>query len=175
MDLFMGKRHIHASIQSKFVQFAREDKKEMMKGKDTMQQRSQIRMVLVKKQRIRREWERPHELAADIIYFIFQLMLGTASPWLGQSLFVFDFVFLVVGLPSIVSARFDLRGVYDEDLRGVYDESFPCALRGIYFVVNVTSRLQRNLRYDGRLTTKHLSTLIRRNTPFTTNLQRILP
>ncbi|KAH0898774.1 hypothetical protein HID58_048342 [Brassica napus] len=33
-------------------------------------------------------------------------MLGTASPWLGQSLFVFDFVLLVVGLPSIVSARF---------------------------------------------------------------------
>ncbi|WZZ69915.1 hypothetical protein YC2023_081285 [Brassica napus] len=60
-------------------------------------------------------------------------------------------------------------------LRGVYDESFPCALRGIYFVVNVTSRLRRNLRYDGRLTTKRLSTLIRRNTPFTTNLQRILP
>ncbi|WZZ79850.1 hypothetical protein YC2023_100422 [Brassica napus] len=68
-----------------------------------------------------------------------------------------------------------LRGLYDEVLRGVYDESFPCALRGIYFVVNVTSRLRRNLRYDGRLTTKRLSTLIRRNTPFTTNLQRILP
>ena len=32
-------------------------------------------------------------------------MLGTASPWLSQSLFVFDFVFLVVGLPSIVFAR----------------------------------------------------------------------
>ncbi|CAN7046456.1 unnamed protein product [Brassica oleracea var. botrytis] len=29
------------------------------------------------------------------------LMLGTASPWLGQSLVVFDVVFLVVGLPSI--------------------------------------------------------------------------
>ncbi|KAF3601658.1 hypothetical protein F2Q69_00037510 [Brassica cretica] len=39
----------------------------------------------------------------------FQLMLGTASPWLGQSLFVFDFVFLVVGLPSIVSARFGFQ------------------------------------------------------------------
>ncbi|KAF2554808.1 hypothetical protein F2Q68_00016198, partial [Brassica cretica] len=35
----------------------------------------------------------------------FQLMLGTASPWLGQSLVVFDVVFLVVGLPSIVSTR----------------------------------------------------------------------
>ncbi|WZZ65311.1 hypothetical protein YC2023_076681 [Brassica napus] len=36
-------------------------------------------------------------------------------------------------------------------------------------------RLRRNLRYDGRLTTKRLSTLILRNTRFTTNLQRILP
>ncbi|KAF3540001.1 hypothetical protein F2Q69_00025166 [Brassica cretica] len=32
-------------------------------------------------------------------------MLGTTSPWLGQSLVVFDVVFLVVGLPSIISAR----------------------------------------------------------------------
>ncbi|KAL0643829.1 hypothetical protein Bca4012_042119 [Brassica carinata] len=32
-------------------------------------------------------------------------MLGTASPWLGQSLVVFDVVFFVVGLLSIVSAR----------------------------------------------------------------------
>ncbi|KAF3510297.1 hypothetical protein F2Q69_00010000 [Brassica cretica] len=31
-------------------------------------------------------------------------MLGTGFPWLGQSLVVFDVVFLVVGLPSIVSA-----------------------------------------------------------------------
>ncbi|WZZ67221.1 hypothetical protein YC2023_078591 [Brassica napus] len=30
---------------------------------------------------------------------------GTTSPWLGQSLVIFDVVFLVVGLPSIVSAR----------------------------------------------------------------------
>ncbi|KAF3604248.1 hypothetical protein F2Q69_00038152 [Brassica cretica] len=36
-------------------------------------------------------------------------MLGTASPWLDQSLFVFDFVFFVVGLPSIVSARFGFQ------------------------------------------------------------------
>ncbi|KAF2584187.1 hypothetical protein F2Q70_00037420 [Brassica cretica] len=36
-------------------------------------------------------------------------MLGTASPWLGQSLFVFDFVFFVIGLPSIVSARFGFQ------------------------------------------------------------------
>ncbi|KAF2603732.1 hypothetical protein F2Q70_00025628 [Brassica cretica] len=32
-------------------------------------------------------------------------MLGTASSWLGQSLVVFDVVFLNVGLPSIVTAR----------------------------------------------------------------------
>ncbi|KAF3576515.1 hypothetical protein DY000_02030428 [Brassica cretica] len=32
-------------------------------------------------------------------------MLGTASSWLGQSLVVFDVVFLNIGLPSIVSAR----------------------------------------------------------------------
>ncbi|KAL0786982.1 hypothetical protein Bca101_003228 [Brassica carinata] len=30
-------------------------------------------------------------------------MFGTASLWLGQSLVVFDVVFIVVGLPSIVS------------------------------------------------------------------------
>ncbi|KAH0883522.1 hypothetical protein HID58_059618, partial [Brassica napus] len=35
----------------------------------------------------------------------FQLMLGIASPWLGQSFVVFDVLFLVVGLPSIVFAR----------------------------------------------------------------------
>ncbi|WZZ31863.1 hypothetical protein YC2023_015264 [Brassica napus] len=54
-----------------------------------------------------------------------------------------------------------LRGFYHEILRVVYDEFFPCALRRIYFVVNVTSRLRKNLRYDGRLTTKLLSRLIR--------------
>ncbi|KAH0894649.1 hypothetical protein HID58_057078, partial [Brassica napus] len=31
------------------------------------------------------------------------MMFGTASLWLGQSLVVFDVVFIVVGLPSIVS------------------------------------------------------------------------
>ncbi|KAH0886178.1 LOW QUALITY PROTEIN: hypothetical protein HID58_062274, partial [Brassica napus] len=31
-------------------------------------------------------------------------MLGTASPWFGSSLVVFKVVFLVVGLPSIVSS-----------------------------------------------------------------------
>ena len=42
-----------------------------------------------------------------LLFFLrFQLMLGTASSWLGQSLVVFDVVFLNVGLPSIVSARF---------------------------------------------------------------------
>ena len=68
-----------------------------------------------------------------------------------------------------------LRGVYHEILRLVYDEKVSCALRGIYFIVNVTSYLRRNLRYDGRFTTKRLSRLIRCNTPFTTNLQHILP
>ncbi|WZZ14805.1 hypothetical protein YC2023_107894 [Brassica napus] len=29
-----------------------------------------------------------------------------------------------------------LRGVYHEILRVVYDETMPCALRGIYFIVN---------------------------------------
>ncbi|KAF2535560.1 hypothetical protein F2Q68_00021448 [Brassica cretica] len=33
------------------------------------------------------------------------MMLGTTSPWLGQILVVFDVVFFVVGLPSIVSGR----------------------------------------------------------------------
>ena len=37
------------------------------------------------------------------------------------------------------------------------------------FLVNVTTCLRRNLCYDGRLTTKRFSMLIRRNTPFTTN------
>ncbi|CAG7901378.1 unnamed protein product, partial [Brassica rapa] len=32
-------------------------------------------------------------------------MLGTASPWLGQSLLVLNIVFFVVGLPSIVSGH----------------------------------------------------------------------
>ncbi|KAF2608931.1 hypothetical protein F2Q68_00044710 [Brassica cretica] len=43
-------------------------------------------------------------------------MLGTASPWLGQSLVVFDVVFLVVSLPSIVNVRLGFQdlvfGVY---------------------------------------------------------------
>uniref|UniRef100_A0A0D3ED68 Uncharacterized protein n=1 Tax=Brassica oleracea var. oleracea TaxID=109376 RepID=A0A0D3ED68_BRAOL len=39
------------------------------------------------------------------ILHLCQLMLGIASPWLGQSLVVFDVLFLVVGLPSIVFAR----------------------------------------------------------------------
>ncbi|WZZ03775.1 hypothetical protein YC2023_089696 [Brassica napus] len=68
-----------------------------------------------------------------------------------------------------------LRGVYHEILRLVYDETVPCALRGICFVINLTSHLRRNVGYDGRFTTKRVSRLIRRNTPFTTKLQRILP
>ena len=42
------------------------------------------------------------------------------------------------------------------------------------FRVNVTTCLPRNLSYDGRLTTKQFSMLIRHNTLFTTNLQGIL-
>jgi len=44
-----------------------------------------------------------------LFFLRFQVMLGTASPWLGQSLFVFDFVFLFVGLPPIVSSRFGFQ------------------------------------------------------------------
>ncbi|WZZ37062.1 hypothetical protein YC2023_020463 [Brassica napus] len=44
-------------------------------------------------------------LVLPCLLHLFQLMLGTTSPWLGQSLVVFDVVFLVVGLPSIISAR----------------------------------------------------------------------
>ncbi|KAF3534469.1 hypothetical protein DY000_02040357 [Brassica cretica] len=41
-----------------------------------------------------------------LLFFLrFQLMLGTASPWIVSELVFFDGVFLVVGLPSIVSAR----------------------------------------------------------------------
>ncbi|KAH0883386.1 hypothetical protein HID58_059482 [Brassica napus] len=47
---------------------------------------------------------------------LFQLMLGSASHWLGHSLFVFDFVFLVVGLPSIVSARFGFQDLLSSHL-----------------------------------------------------------
>ena len=40
----------------------------------------------------------------QVLFFLrFQLMFGTASLWLGQSLVVFYVVFIVVGLPSIVS------------------------------------------------------------------------
>ena len=45
-----------------------------------------------------------------LLFFLrFQLMLGTAYLWLGQSLVVFDVVFLVVGLPSIVSASLGIQ------------------------------------------------------------------
>ena len=38
-------------------------------------------------------------------------MLGTASPWLDQSLVIFYVVFLVVGLPLIVSARLGFQNL----------------------------------------------------------------
>ncbi|KAF2605176.1 hypothetical protein F2Q70_00025490 [Brassica cretica] len=49
----------------------------------------------------------PSILTASLLlfFFRFQLMLGTASSWLGQSLVVFDILFLNVGLPPIVYAR----------------------------------------------------------------------
>ncbi|KAH0901511.1 hypothetical protein HID58_041014 [Brassica napus] len=56
-----------------------------------------------------RLYDRVYEFSVVRLQIGFQLMLGTASPWLGQSLFVFDFVFSVVGLPSIVSARFGFQ------------------------------------------------------------------
>ncbi|KAF3604224.1 hypothetical protein F2Q69_00035799 [Brassica cretica] len=41
-----------------------------------------------------------------LLFFLrFQLMLGTASPWIVSELVVFDGVFIVVGLPSIVPTR----------------------------------------------------------------------
>ncbi|KAH0854499.1 hypothetical protein HID58_069190 [Brassica napus] len=43
------------------------------------------------------------------VIWAWKLMLGTASSWLGQSLVVFDVVFLNVGLPSIVTARLDFQ------------------------------------------------------------------
>ncbi|KAF3573407.1 hypothetical protein F2Q69_00061806 [Brassica cretica] len=52
-----------------------------------------------------------------ILFFLrFRLMLRTASPWLGQILVVFDVVFLVVGLPSIVFARLGFQDQVFGDL-----------------------------------------------------------
>ncbi|KAF3598809.1 hypothetical protein F2Q69_00034483 [Brassica cretica] len=45
------------------------------------------------------------EVIRNIHMTRFQMMLGTTSPWLGQILVVFDVVFFVVGLPSILSGR----------------------------------------------------------------------
>ena len=46
-----------------------------------------------------------------------------------------------------------LRGLYHEALHVVYDETFPFALRGIYFIVNVTIPLRRNVRCETSVTT----------------------
>ena len=52
-----------------------------------------------------------------LLFFLrFRLMLKTASPWLGQILVVFDVVFLVVGLPSIVFACLGFQDLVFGDL-----------------------------------------------------------
>ncbi|KAH0883943.1 hypothetical protein HID58_060039 [Brassica napus] len=51
-----------------------------------------------------------HYLA--LFFLRFQLMLGTVSLWLGQSLVVFDVVFIVVGLPSIVYVRLGFQDLF---------------------------------------------------------------
>ncbi|KAF3534675.1 hypothetical protein DY000_02041254 [Brassica cretica] len=43
-------------------------------------------------------------------------MLGTTSPWVGQSLVVFNVVFLVVGLSLIVTARLGFQDLVFADL-----------------------------------------------------------
>ena len=54
-----------------------------------------------------------------IFFFRFQLMFGTASPWLGQSLVVCEVVFLVVGLPSIVPSRLSFQDMVFGDLTSI--------------------------------------------------------
>ncbi|KAF3542038.1 hypothetical protein F2Q69_00023258 [Brassica cretica] len=51
------------------------------------------------------EKDSPLSLVLLCLLHLFQMLLETAFPYLGQSLVVFDVVFLVVGLPLIVSAR----------------------------------------------------------------------
>ncbi|KAF3509963.1 hypothetical protein F2Q69_00009426 [Brassica cretica] len=73
-----------------------------------------------------------------LLFFLrFQLMLGTASPWLGQSLFVFDFVFLVVGLPSVVSARFGFQDL----VFGVLTSMLSFIARGRLYSFLISLRL----------------------------------
>ena len=43
-------------------------------------------------------------------------MLGITSPWVGQSLVVFNVVFLVVGLSLIVTARLGFQDLVFADL-----------------------------------------------------------
>ena len=62
-----------------------------------------------------------------LLFFLrFRLMLGTASPWLGQSLVVSDVVFLVVCLPSIVYARLGFQDL----VFGVLTSIFSFIARG---------------------------------------------
>ncbi|KAH0925694.1 hypothetical protein HID58_017950 [Brassica napus] len=65
------------------------------------------------------------------------LMLGTAYPWLGQSLVVFDVVFLVVGLPSIVFAHL----AFQDLVFGVLTSMFSFIARGRIHSLLISFRL----------------------------------
>ncbi|KAL0854719.1 hypothetical protein Bca101_059871 [Brassica carinata] len=43
-------------------------------------------------------------------------MSGTASPWVGSELLIFDVVFLVIGLPSIVHVRLGFQDLVFGDI-----------------------------------------------------------
>ena len=73
-----------------------------------------------------------------LLFFLrFQLMLGTASSWLGQSLVVFDVVFLNVGLPSIVSARL----CFQDLIFGVLTSMLSFIARGRFHSFLISFRL----------------------------------
>ncbi|KAF3551080.1 hypothetical protein DY000_02009055 [Brassica cretica] len=64
-------------------------------------------------------------------------MLGIASPWLGQSLVVFDVLFLVVGLPSIVFARLGFQDL----VFGVLTSMLSFIARGRFHSLLISFRL----------------------------------
>ena len=73
-----------------------------------------------------------------LLFFLrFQLMLGTAYPWLGQILVVFDVVFLVVGLPSIVFAHL----AFQDLVFGVLTSMFSFIARGRIHSLLISFRL----------------------------------
>ncbi|KAH0942165.1 hypothetical protein HID58_001802 [Brassica napus] len=51
-----------------------------------------------------------------LCFFRFWLMLGTASLWVGSELVVFDVVFLIFGLPSVVPARVGFQDLVFGDM-----------------------------------------------------------